>query len=736
MTCTARLWDTGTNDSIDFYDNGDYVSNVAKDSICFIEEGTLSLPTPPKIQVLSGESPFRHGQDLVLSSYNNREITFSMTIRVSTTAPATGTQHDVVRRIVLFNRFFERARQYEIWNVRRGIQFELKLKESGSPVTFDVIDGEINLPETGWDKTNFFVDRSYGTTDYVLTNVTVRLVCKPFARGAFEQLVSGQVLQMNDEGFNFIYLYNASGAVNNRLERSGGVLNYAGQDRYYLFPSNLTSEMPATGDALIIGAKSQFFGMRFTISDVAAYSACNFVWEYWTGASWASMGMNLTNFKTAGRVNVSWTSGQVSGWTASTGVAGNPSVLGDNFALPSGYYMRITLSSATGWSAKPQQDWDIVHRNRDNRLYVAQESIKGDAPAPAVIVIKSGRNTSLLRNDGNEPANGVLYPTTQLKAFALSRYRIERIRGLYEAELADTLYNAWGALGGSMDEVNNEVTASNDDYVRWGVSDTTGRRIVRWKMSTSSGVPRDRWGNYAFSIRYRDINASTGAKWAVKMKCYVYSNANNQIYGEEGRWYDLPSPYGTIHPDTDLTNIQGGRWTTVDVAQFPIPPAAVSYQTGYFVYLELWLKCTNLSPSPAFFDLDYAYMWPTDQSYLSARTRYNAWYETTTDDNLDKAAYALIDSEQNAIQIVNHRYPVESNAAGTPIVALAGFDEYQSGRFPYIYPGHDWMFGVYTKNDTSNRYDAMEDTVTVDVYYYPHFIHLSGNASGAELEVA
>jgi len=701
MACLAQLLDTGTNKYIHFtnvsHDGGDSNIAVPANTTIAIEEGTMDMTPPTKSEIWSGMSPFRHGEDLINVTYENRRITFNFSIMNATAASISDT-------VVAINKMLESARQYALWPVRRGVEFRYKLLDGDETVAFDVIDGELRLPFSILDYANF---QLYGG-QYVLSGCSLTLICKPLARGTYTQLVTSTTCYTVDEGINYILVYDASASDYEHLDQSPPYLNnYAAKDYFFLFPENgeaVGADLPANGDYIAFGCKSKFEALYFTIGQAAAYSAATFTWQYWNGSAWTNFtpDTDTTNgFQDTGRVEVTWTASNLSGW-ATTDEGG----LGDAC-----YYVRCLLSGISGWTTNVRQDGDIVHR-KDNKVYVDASSISGDVPSPLTVIVKSNQT-----KDEHGATEVDLFPTSQIKVFAVNRYALTRIRGLYEAELGHP-QSGWS--GYTVE--SNAAGASADKYVYWTTTGTSEQRLIYWDLSESSGMQRDRWGRYIVAIRYRDWNTGSG-NMMVKARCYIArDDATGNILGEEGRWYTLPVSYGAINSGDSSTQ---PRWNTVDIARFPMPPANINYQTGYFVSLDLWFKRKSGS---ARFDLDLLYLRPADQYVFTARTSTDHWHnDSANDDDGLSYPYAILDTEFRSAIISDDNTPAEDPASSGAAVALAGFDAYESGTYPWVHPNQNLLLGVHIKQGAQSegmRYDHVDDNVSVEIWYAPRYLHV------------
>jgi hypothetical protein len=161
MATTLLL--AGSSESIDFVAGADFR----------LLDGGLLLPPPDPVRVSGGSPLLSDGQQLIERRYDNRAISITFKT-VSPTHDALSAAFSRLQRILDHAVRAERSR-----GMLAGATLTLKLEQLTDPVTFDVLDGDI---EMGAPLT--VLSRRQGP---ILEN-TLTLVARPYARGTVVRL--------------------------------------------------------------------------------------------------------------------------------------------------------------------------------------------------------------------------------------------------------------------------------------------------------------------------------------------------------------------------------------------------------------------------------------------------------------------------------------------------------------------------------------------------------------------
>jgi len=135
----------------------------------------FDAPAPARRMSMSGGNLFRHGEDLIAQTYENRTVTLGHQI-VGTSATALASNVQAVWALL------RKAEDYA--KTRAGAQVQLKYQWDGgaAPVYFNVLSGELNL---GRD-----LHSPYLLKGTLVRNATLSLLCESFAVGTAETLTN------------------------------------------------------------------------------------------------------------------------------------------------------------------------------------------------------------------------------------------------------------------------------------------------------------------------------------------------------------------------------------------------------------------------------------------------------------------------------------------------------------------------------------------------------------------
>ena len=131
----------------------------------------FSAPVPRRRMAWGGRNLFRHGADLMERRFENRRVTLRIKI--------TGSNDDALENdINAINDLLERAAEYSSNGLGAQVQLTRQWNGATNSVSFDVLEGTLDIPETSIAH----VQRN------VLIPCILTLTCKPFAVGSAETI--------------------------------------------------------------------------------------------------------------------------------------------------------------------------------------------------------------------------------------------------------------------------------------------------------------------------------------------------------------------------------------------------------------------------------------------------------------------------------------------------------------------------------------------------------------------
>jgi hypothetical protein len=155
-----------------------------------IEDAGLIIKNPTKRETWVGSGSWRFGKGLAGYTYDNRKITITFEI-------VGDDLDDVCDKKTQILKLIEDARDSQINGLASPVYLEYQIDTATNPVYFDVVDGELEIPEDlmsvaglGWYK---------GGGQRSIKGFILDLICKPFARGTEVQIVTNQSVSPTDD---------------------------------------------------------------------------------------------------------------------------------------------------------------------------------------------------------------------------------------------------------------------------------------------------------------------------------------------------------------------------------------------------------------------------------------------------------------------------------------------------------------------------------------------------------
>jgi len=163
---------------------------------CGLEDGGLIIENPDRKVSWTGGGIWRQGREVMSVAYDNRKIEISFEI-------GGATRTDIVDRKTAIIRILEKARESYQYDTAPVVYLQFQIDTLTSPVYFDVVDGELLMPEDFMSVEKLNWQKSGGKT---IKGFTLKLECLPFARGDEVTIISNTSITNTDDALHTNYI--------------------------------------------------------------------------------------------------------------------------------------------------------------------------------------------------------------------------------------------------------------------------------------------------------------------------------------------------------------------------------------------------------------------------------------------------------------------------------------------------------------------------------------------------